>query len=43
MYGWKIEIELQEHKKKNEPGEIKRIRTQKERSLEAKICISEYE
>ena len=37
-----MEIELQEHKKKDEPGEIKRIIPQKGRSLKAKISLPEY-
>ena len=37
-----MEVELQEHKKKNTPGEIKRITPQKERSPKTKIPILEY-
>ena len=36
-----MEVELQEHKKKNEPGEMKRITLQKGRSQKVKIPISE--
>ena len=32
-----MEVQLQEHKKKNEPGEIKRIILQKGSSIKAKI------
>ena len=37
-----MEVELLEHKKENEPGEIKRITPKKGRSLQAKIPIPEY-
>ena len=37
-----MEVELLEHKKENEPGEIKRITPKKGRSLKAKIPIPEY-
>ena len=37
-----MDVELQGHNKKDEPGEIKRITPQKGRSLKAKIPIPEY-
>ena len=37
-----MEVELLEHKKENEPGEIKRSTPKKGRSLKAKIPIPEY-
>ena len=37
-----MEVELQEHKEKDESGEIKRTTPQKGRSLKAKIPIPEY-
>lgn len=37
-----MEVELQEHRKDNEPGDIKRLKPQQGRTLKAKIPLPEY-
>ena len=37
-----MEVELQEHRKDNEPGDIKRLKPQQGKTLKAKIPLPEY-